>query len=431
VLDVACGGCAAAGSRNGDEINQLSASGDGRLLAACDDTGAVEVYDAAAVDEHRATLSGAHDNICNTARFRNEPPPAWAADQISGPRVLSGGLDASIVTWSRGTRADADAWSVARQTHVGVHTADEGVGPVAAGGVQGCQVMNPPFVYSAASGPGGEYFVTGLGDGTVAFWSDWLLPPVERTHAAGAPARGDASAPPHAHPAAHPAHRALGRWTAHSAAVNQVHFVPFGVGADSASGPLTAQALLATAGDDLRLGLWRVSPERCTMSEAVAAAEDAPAEDAPPPPPPDCERCGKAAAGTRACRRCEQAFYCSGACAKAAWKGHKARCKQLTRAGLPRPAESEREAGDATLPAPPSVAAGGSPREGQGAERGPRSGSGAGDASVLSGLRVERALSVRHDAKVNWLSSSLHGSGSLYVADTGPAIHAYMGLNRV
>lgn len=438
LLDASRGGCQHVCTENADEINQLAASRDGSLIGACDDTGAVKLYDTQS-PVLRASLHGLHENLCNTVQFC-PPAPAWAAEQFSllgglnHRRILSGGLDARLVTWgskSKGHNHQAnehDEYVAVRETKVGLHALEGGAG--GAGALQGSRLMNPPFVYSVAFSPDGSYFGAGLGDGTLGFYSDLLVPFV-----AASPDASSISA-----------HRFLGRIAAHGAAVNQVHFLPFCSASASSdcdgAGATPRTPLLATAGDDLAIKVWQCNSERRALSELV-----------PVPPPrsaskPDCAFCGKIGTGVKKCKRCMQVHYCNGKCMKAAWKGHKAACKTLAKSfDFAKNKNNDR---DASPPHPPGsasefecgVGAGtGARGEGEGedyaAEGDTSSGCSSSSSSSSSNLcvttKVKPSLAVRvgHGVKVNWLCSSAHGSGSLFVADTSSIVHVYSGMSRL
>lgn len=149
---------------NAEEINQISLSEDGKLLAACDDSGETKIID---LEKRQLvhTLARRHKNICTSVLFRRG----------HAQEVITGGLDCNIVHWN-----------IVRARHI--HQEDLATEPKTA------QTFNPPMAHSLSlSGPRlphqvqqalqpksqrgqqqqeqGHSVAVGLGDGTVAVYT--------------------------------------------------------------------------------------------------------------------------------------------------------------------------------------------------------------------------------------------------------------------
>lgn len=128
-------------SFNRDEINQICINKKGEFLAACDDSGDIQVID---IDNARIfkTCRGGHDNICPTIAFH--PKRSW--------ELVSGGLDCQLVLWdfSRGK-------PLHRINMQDVAPRDPGA-----------YLVNPAMVHSLSCMGGEPTLVCGLGSGAIA-----------------------------------------------------------------------------------------------------------------------------------------------------------------------------------------------------------------------------------------------------------------------
>jgi WD40 repeat protein len=123
-----------------DDINEICVHSNGNFLAACDDTGAVKIFDLLRRAPFKTLRK--HTNICSTVQFR--PRCAW--------ELCSGGLDYSLhyVDFSNGSTLQHFDFNEKAEPSALCQT----------------QIFNPPFVHSLRFSDGGEYLGVGLGNGT-------------------------------------------------------------------------------------------------------------------------------------------------------------------------------------------------------------------------------------------------------------------------
>eukprot|EP00941_MAST-03F_sp_MAST-3F-sp1_P004847 g4847.t1 len=372
ILSVDKNHCVAEFSENEEEINQLGINEDGSLLAACDDNGVVKVFDTQNFTL-KSSLNGVHDNLCNTVHFHRNS-------------IVSGGLDARLVTWKQvAGDTSGTTYSATLETQVGLHI-EKGAGGCANTNTTS-QVMNPPFVYSSSLSPSGNYFAAGLGDGTVAFYTNETM-------------KINASS-----------HRSLGRFAAHSAGVNQVHFVD---SKETNSQHAVENQLLVSSGGDLNICFWNCEAEmerKSVVEENLRKLEDV--KTGPIYEVPDCDHCGMKGAGSKKCSRCLQAHYCSRSCQRAGWKGHKLQCKILAQNVNKNINEEEKS----TIQTEKR-------KEGNVQNRDS-------ETFVVDKISATLHKKIDHGLKINWITSSLEeDSGSLFVADTSRTVHVYSGFER-
>ena len=128
---------------NKEEISQISTSRCGRFLAACDESGDIEILDVEEGSVFKSCRRG-HGNICSAVIFH--PRKNW--------EVISGGLDCHLVRWdfSRGRplcKVDAHSF-------------------VPPGEKLSGYTINPPMIHCLCPLTREPLFACGLGNGSVA-----------------------------------------------------------------------------------------------------------------------------------------------------------------------------------------------------------------------------------------------------------------------
>jgi len=126
---------------NESEINQIKLSDNNKYLAACDDSGNIQIYD---INNNNVfnTLSNGHTNICSTISFR--PTREW--------EIFSGGFDCNIIQWQIQNGEQINIYNNQREE-------------------ESNKIINPPFVHHIDISVDGKYLVAALGDGTVVVYS--------------------------------------------------------------------------------------------------------------------------------------------------------------------------------------------------------------------------------------------------------------------
>uniref|UniRef100_A0A8C1L854 WD repeat domain 53 n=1 Tax=Cyprinus carpio TaxID=7962 RepID=A0A8C1L854_CYPCA len=188
-----------------EEINALSVSESGALLAAADDSGAVRVVDLQ-LEKVIRTLRK-HDNICSSVTFRPHRPQS----------LVSAGLDMQVLLWS--LPKVRPLWTYSLQD-----TQEEDARPQRAG-----QMFNPPLVHCVDVASCGNVFACAAEDGFVH-----LLRVSEDSRL-----------------------RERGMFKAHSQGASQAHFISF----------LSHPYWLATGGNDGLVALWDLSEDALVANE--------------------------------------------------------------------------------------------------------------------------------------------------------------------
>ena len=129
-------------SFNREEINEICINRKGEFLAACDDSGDIQIID---IENTRVfkTCRGGHDNVCSAIAFHPKRP--W--------ELVSGGLDCQLILWdfSRGK----PLYKVNMQE-------------LASREDSGAYLVNPAMVHSLSCMGGEHTLVCGIGSGGVS-----------------------------------------------------------------------------------------------------------------------------------------------------------------------------------------------------------------------------------------------------------------------
>eukprot|EP01135_Chromosphaera_perkinsii_P008750 Nk52_evm83s1444 gene=Nk52_evmTU83s1444 len=121
-----------------DDINQISINGKGKLLAAADDEGEIQVIDLE-TKYVKSSLSNGHSSICSGVLFRPNNP--W--------EIVSCGLDCKVLQWDLGRGRILNSLDF---------TCMDKDGP------NENMLLNPPFAYSVALSNSGHYMGVGVGN---------------------------------------------------------------------------------------------------------------------------------------------------------------------------------------------------------------------------------------------------------------------------
>eukprot|EP00466_Bigelowiella_natans_P002917 jgi/Bigna1/70352/fgenesh1_pg.11_\ len=138
---------------NSDDINQIQVNRKGKLLAACDDSGGINIIDIGTSEGKVVReLQDQEKSICMSVQFR--PRSAWELASASL------GLQDAIVQWDiskgRALRKYQNAFEKSKKD------GDE---------KQKQQVVNPPFANSISFSRDGHTVAAGLGNGSVALYN--------------------------------------------------------------------------------------------------------------------------------------------------------------------------------------------------------------------------------------------------------------------